>query len=89
MVNQPKGSLKSSPYVISHLVMEQQNLPKTMQHTLGIDQIGNSILQVVLESLDSQTLLSDLASKVGELFMVDACIIVCPKANSSNINEIG
>ncbi len=88
-MNQPKRSLKSSPYVISHLVMEQPNLPKTMQHTLGIDQIGNTILQVVLESSDSQTLLSDLASKVGEVFTVDACIIVCPKANSSNINEIG
>ena len=89
-MNQPdKRSFKSSPYFISHLVMEQQDLPKTIEHTLGIDQIGNSILQVVLESSDSQTLLSDLAGKIGELFMVDACMIVSPKANSSNINEIG
>jgi len=69
--------------------MEQKHLPKTMQHTSGIDQIGQNILQVILSSSNSQTILSDLACKIGEFFPVDACVIVSDDASSSNGQQIG
>lgn len=91
MVNQPdKHSLKSSSsYAISPLIMEQRDSPKIMQQASGIDHIGSSILQVVLESSNTSNILSDLANKIGDLFVVDTCIVVSSQANSNNINEIG
>ncbi|MGL5075427.1 MAG: GAF domain-containing sensor histidine kinase, partial [Waterburya sp.] len=89
MMNQPsKHSFKSSPNLISHPIMEQREVPKTMEHTSRIDQIGSSILQVILESSNSSTILSKLASKLGNLLVVDACIVVSAPANYISMNEI-
>ena len=78
----------SSPHVISHLVMKQQDLPKTMEQTSEIDQISKSILKVILDSSNSANILLALAGRVGELFAVDTCIVVATKPNSSSANEI-
>lgn len=82
-----KRSLKSLSSAISTPIMEQRDLPKIMQHASGIDHIGNSILQVVLESSNNESILSDLAIKIGDLFVIDTCIVVA--ANANNINDVG
>ncbi|MGL5796434.1 MAG: GAF domain-containing sensor histidine kinase, partial [Waterburya sp.] len=48
-----------------------------------------SILQVILESSNSSTILSKLANKLGDLLVVDACIVVSAPANYISMNEIG
>lgn len=70
--------------------MKQQDLPKAMQQITKIhqDQISSNLLQVVLESLDCSTILSDLAGRIAELLIVDTCMIVSAKGNFSSVNEI-
>jgi signal transduction histidine kinase len=92
MMNQPsKRSFKSSPNLISHPIMEHRELLTTMEHTSGIDHINSSILQVILESSNSSTstILSKLASKIGNLLVIDACIVLSAPANSMSMNKIG
>ncbi len=69
--------------------MEQREVPKTMEHASRMDDIGSSILQVILESSNSSTILSKLASKLGNLLVLDACIVVSTIANEVIMNEIG
>jgi signal transduction histidine kinase len=69
--------------------MEQREVPKTMDHASRMDDIGSSILQVILESSNSSTILAKLASKIGNLLVVDACIVVSTPANYISMNEIG
>ena len=58
-----------------------------MQHASGIDQIGSSILQVVLDS-DTSTL-TNLARETGKLLTADACIVISTTADSYQIDDIG
>lgn len=89
MSNQPNRRLfQSSTPLISHPIMEQQDAPKAMHNGFRIERIGSSILQVILESQNNLDILSDLASKIGNLFVVDACIIVSTQANGSHLNQI-
>ncbi len=67
----------------------EQRLSKTMQHALGIDHIGDSILRVVLESSNSPTILSDLAGKIGNLLVADVCIVVSIAAHPHSVNDLG
>ncbi|MBE9046674.1 GAF domain-containing sensor histidine kinase [Pleurocapsales cyanobacterium LEGE 10410] len=67
--------------------MEQKDLSKTIQHGSGIDQIGSSILQVVLDS-DTSTL-TNLACQTGKLLVADACIIISITADSERTDDIG
>ena len=59
-----------------------------MQQLSSVDQINNAILQVVLESSSSASLLSDLASKIGGLFAAEICLIISPKSDIDNINQV-
>ncbi len=68
--------------------MGQQDLSKTMQQMSDIDQIENVILQVVLENSHSSTILSDLATKISNLFAAEICVVVSTIADASNINQV-
>ena len=59
-----------------------------MEYTSETDSVANSILKVVLENLHSETLLSGLAGKLGELFAADACLIISTIADSGK-NDLG
>jgi signal transduction histidine kinase len=69
--------------------MEQREVPKTMEQASRMDYIGSSILKVILESSNNSTILSKLASKIGDLLVIDACIVVSAPANYISMNEIG
>ena len=53
------------------------------------DQIRASIVQIILNSSNSQIMLSALASKIGQFFQVDACLIFCHDIDSFNPIRIG
>ena len=85
-----RRSFQSPHPVIPKINREERDaLNTTMHNAFGIDCIGNSILQVILEVPNSSDILSDLAEKIGGLFTVDACIIASTKADGSNLNEMG
>jgi signal transduction histidine kinase len=69
--------------------MEQREVPKTMEQASRMDYIGSSILKVILESSNNSTILSKLASKIGDLLVIDTCIVVSAPANYISMNEIG
>ena len=83
-----RRSFQSPHPVIPKINREQPDALNTMHNAFGIDCIGNSILQVILEVHNSSDILSDLAAKIGGLFAIDACIIVSTKANGNNLNDI-
>jgi signal transduction histidine kinase len=60
-----------------------------MEQASRMDYIGSSILKVILESSNNSTILSKLASKIGDLLVIDACIVVSAPANYISMNEIG
>ena len=53
------------------------------------DQIRASIIQIILNSSNSQIMLSTLASKIGQFFQVDACLIFCHNIDFFNPVRIG
>ena len=53
------------------------------------DQIRAEIIQIILNSSNSQTMLSALASKIGQFFQVDACLIFCHNLDSFNPIRMG
>ena len=55
-----------------------------MQNPAESNQIRQEIIQVILNSSNSQIILSTLASKIGQFFQVDACAIVSGDINSLN-----
>ncbi len=57
-------------------IEEQENLIKTMPDLQEPNQIEQEITKVIQAGLDPQTMLSRLASKLGENFQVDICAIV-------------
>ncbi|BAZ43500.1 GAF sensor signal transduction histidine kinase [Chondrocystis sp. NIES-4102] len=63
-------------------------MPKTMQDTLGVDEIKNSILQLILESSNSMTLLSELAMLIGNWLLAETCMVFST-INFENIDTIG
>ena len=67
---------------------QQPNSPQTMEYTLETDGVTNRIFKVVLENLYSEISLSDLASKIGNLFEADACLIISTIADSGE-NALG
>ena len=70
---------------------QQRDFPQTMEYTTETDGVANSILKVVLENLHSETLetlLCDLAGKLGDLFAADACLIISTIADSGK-NDLG
>ena len=69
--------------------MEQRDLPKTMEQASGNEYIKDSILQVVLKNSHADEFWSVLASKIGDLFSADACLIVATVADSSGVNQLG
>ncbi len=61
----------------------------TMQYPAKSSQIGQQIIQALLTSSDSSTVLSSIASKMGELFKVDVCVIVSGEPNSVSPLQLG
>ncbi len=57
-------------------IEEQENLIKTMPDLQEPNQIEQEITKVIQAGLDPQTMLSRLASKLGENFQADICAIV-------------
>ncbi len=53
------------------------------------DQIRAQIIQIILNSSNSQIMLSTLASKIGQFFQVDGCLIFCHDTDSFNRIRIG
>ncbi|MGK7874621.1 MAG: ATP-binding protein [Xenococcaceae cyanobacterium] len=58
------------------LVQKQEYFASKMQYLAAPHQLGQQIIQVILTSPDSQTMLSRIALKLGEMFHADACLIV-------------
>ena len=77
-------SAQSSPRVIPHLTMKQQNISSTMPDSSEIEHMSGDILKIVLESQNGNCLLSDLANKLGNSLKAEACIIVSATAERSN-----
>ena len=53
------------------------------------NQIKTEIIQIILNSSNSQMVLSSLANKLGRFFQVDACLIFCDEIDSFNPFRIG
>ena len=70
------SELSISNFSNLNLIEKQENLAKTMQDLQEPNQIGQEITRVIQAGLDPQTMLSRLASKLGENFQADACLIV-------------
>ncbi len=60
-----------------------------MQHASRIDHLDGRILQVVLESSNSSTILSDLAGKIGDLLLADVCIVISIAAHPQSFHDLG
>jgi signal transduction histidine kinase len=60
-----------------------------MQYLAEPDQIGRQIIQTILRTQDSQTMLSEIALQLGEMFSVDVCAIVSGEANSVELLSKG
>jgi signal transduction histidine kinase len=66
-------------------VFMQEYKRSLMHYPVESAQIGQQITQIILTSPDSQTLLARIAKALGEIFQVDACLImsgVSPVATS-------
>lgn len=61
----------------------------TMEYPAKSYQIGQQIIQAILTSSDSSTVLSSIAGKMGELFKVDVCVIVSGDVNSLSPTQLG
>ena len=70
------SELSISNFSYLNLIEKQENLAKTMQDLQEPNQIGQQITRVIQAGLDPQRMLSKLASKLGENFQADACLIV-------------
>ena len=60
-----------------------------MENTEESNLIRAKIIQIILNSSNSQIMLSTLASKIGQFFQVDACLIFCHDIDSFNPIRIG
>ncbi|MBE9168114.1 GAF domain-containing sensor histidine kinase [Pleurocapsales cyanobacterium LEGE 06147] len=60
-----------------------------MQYPAKSSQIGQQIIQALLTSSDSSTILFSIAGKMGELFKVDVCIIVSGDVNLLSPVQLG
>lgn len=60
-----------------------------MQYPAKSSKIEHQIIQALLTSSDSSTILSSIANKMGELFKVDVCVIVSGDVNSSSPVQFG
>jgi signal transduction histidine kinase len=60
-----------------------------MQYLAEPHQIGRQIIQTILRVQDSQTMLSEIALQLGEMFSVDVCAIVSGEANSVELLSKG
>ena len=60
-----------------------------MENLEESNQIRASIIQIILNSSNSQFMLSAIASKLGQFFQVDACLIFCHNVDSFNPTRIG
>ncbi len=60
-----------------------------MENLEGSNQIRANIIQIILNSSNSQFMLSAIASKLGQFFQVDACLIFCHNVDSFNPTRIG
>ena len=56
-----------------------------MQYTAQSAQIGQQITQIILTSPDTQTLLARVAKALGEIFQVDACLLVAEALQGDRI----
>ena len=57
-------------------VLTQEYMGSLMQYPTQVAQIGQEITQIILTSPDPQTLLERIAKALGEIFQVDACVIM-------------
>ena len=88
-MNQPdKCLLKLLPCSISHLTMEQRDLPYNMQHGSG-DDIQTSILKVITKNSNTDEWLLDLARTINDLFTADACLVISTIADRGKVSNIG
>ena len=60
-----------------------------MENLEESNQIRANIIQIILNSSNSQFMLSALASKLGQFFQVDACLVFCHSIDSFNPIRIG
>ena len=68
--------------------MNQEYLPKKMQHLSKSHQIEQQVLKVISDSHVSE-ILNNLASIIAELFPVDACLILSGDLDSAKNLEFG
>jgi signal transduction histidine kinase len=61
----------------------------TMQYPAKSSHIGQQIIQALMTSSDSSSVLSSIANKMGELFKVDVCVIVSGDVNSLSPVQLG
>ena len=88
-MNQPDWRLlELLPCSISHLEMEQRDLPQNMQHASG-NGIETAIIKVISQNSHPDKLLLDLARKISDVFIADACLIVSAIAECGKLNKIG
>ena len=60
-----------------------------MENLEESNQIRANIIQIILNSSNSQIMLSALASKIGQFCQVDACLVFCHNIDSFNPIKIG
>lgn len=85
-MNQPNRRLVELLSCSVSALNQQQNSPQIMEYASD-NGIANSILRVIRD-LSSDTSLSNLAERIGDLFTADACLIVSVATNSSK-NDLG
>jgi transcriptional regulator with GAF, ATPase, and Fis domain len=68
-------------------VVEQEQKGLLMQYPAETAQIGQQITQILITSPEPETLLARIAKALGEIFRVDACLIVAG-VNPTTTNAI-
>jgi signal transduction histidine kinase len=79
------GNAKS----VKSSIEQQPYFAKIMQYLAEPHQIGQQIIKTILNHQDSQTMFSEIAMQLGELFGVDICAILSGEANYADLSHQG
>ena len=84
-MNQPNQQpVQSSSTIISHLAMKQSNISSIVSHSSKIEQMSSDILKTILKGQDGDSVLSNLAGRIGNSLAAEACIIVSATTGMPN-----
>lgn len=91
-MNQPDR--RSTEFLLGStpILNKQRDSSRIMEDASGFGDRADSILKFVLQNANSthpETLLSDLAHNIGDLFAANACLVVSSLAVSGTVNQIG